>query len=1001
MKPSFALDFRNDAIALLHRSSGGWTEVGRTAFGSPDMDEALSFLRATALEMSPGGLTTKLVIPDDQILYVTLHAPGPDAARRRKQIAAALEGRTPYAVSELVFDWWGKGEDVNVAVIARQTLAEAESFAHGHRFNPVSFVAAPDNGVFQGEPFFGASAVAAEILSPGEKVDRDQDPVRIISREAPAAAVDLSPIEEAAGAASAEPGPAPEPAPEPKPAQPEPEPEPAPILPDPAPEPAPLPGPAPAPVPEKQPEPPIEAPPAADPLPDEAPLEDPYPIAIPGFQEILDQTPEPLLDAVDAAPGAQESAGAVILDAPSGADLADEAPMMLDADDEAAPAAPAPIREASRGFGFLKAFASRRDAAPDEKASRGAETVRPSPALAASLAPPQIPGALRGSAVTATEIAPGVERAVRFTDHSDPDPGLEGDLGGLESEGPAPVSALKAQGAAERPAPARPVGAAPPKPSTAKAPKGKAFSHFVTAPTFGGAKPARPAPATRSTPVPGPAATASSRPTARPAALGRPPLGQPGKPRYMGLILTCILLVLLALVGAWSSILATNQTEGDAATATAAAAPPEFAPPESAPPESAAEIPAPEDEMLADLQDPASFAEDGTVAGPEDVLAENAPTPAEPAPQDGLDTALAAGGTLAGAAPAGDTQDEIFLAALDVAPLTPDPSALAAPGARSDALPAPAMPPPPFGTVYQFDADGRIIPTPEGIATPEGVLLVAGRPAVVPAARPEAVALAAAALSAAQRPAPEAGPGNPSTVETTPEAVAVDETGVADTPAFADPALVGKRPQPRPAELAAPTQSGALEDPALAPGTGSRIAGIRPAPRPAALAAATGSLVDTAAIDAAVQSASLVTDAGVLPGQESAQAPDVSPKPATRPGALAAAVPQDAPAEAEASALVEGDAEPDLDQPMPDLPTSASVAKQATVADAVNLSKVALIGIYGTEGRRYAFVRQPNGRLVKVEVGDKLDGGKVVAIAASELTYQKSGRTIVLTMPRT
>ena len=43
---------------------------------------------------------------------------------------------------------------------------------------------------------------------------------------------------------------------------------------------------------------------------------------------------------------------------------------------------------------------------------------------------------------------------------------------------------------------------------------------------------------------------------------------------------------------------------------------------------------------------------------------------------------------------------------------------------------------PPFGTVYQFDADGRIKPTPEGIITPEGVLLIAGKPKLVPPVRP-------------------------------------------------------------------------------------------------------------------------------------------------------------------------------------------------------------------------------------------------------------------------
>jgi hypothetical protein len=172
MKPAFALDFRDTTVRLLHRTGAGWQEVGQVSLDAPDLTEALGYLRATALGLSPRGISTKLVIPNDQILYTQVHAPGPDAAKRRSQIKAALEGRTPYAVKDLVFDWWGNGPDVQVAVIAKETLAEAEAFAADNRFNPVSFVAAPENGTFKGEPWFGPSSLAPSLLAPGEKVER-------------------------------------------------------------------------------------------------------------------------------------------------------------------------------------------------------------------------------------------------------------------------------------------------------------------------------------------------------------------------------------------------------------------------------------------------------------------------------------------------------------------------------------------------------------------------------------------------------------------------------------------------------------------------------------------------------------------------------------------------------------------------------------------------------------------------------------------------------------
>ena len=45
--------------------------------------------------------------------------------------------------------------------------------------------------------------------------------------------------------------------------------------------------------------------------------------------------------------------------------------------------------------------------------------------------------------------------------------------------------------------------------------------------------------------------------------------------------------------------------------------------------------------------------------------------------------------------------------------------------------------------------------------------------------------------------------------------------------------------------------------------------------------------------------------------------------------------------------------------------------------------------------QRYALVRQSNGRYKKVKVGDKIDGGTVKAITATEVRYQKGGKLVV------
>ena len=80
--------------------------------------------------------------------------------------------------------------------------------------------------------------------------------------------------------------------------------------------------------------------------------------------------------------------------------------------------------------------------------------------------------------------------------------------------------------------------------------------------------------------------------------------------------------------------------------------------------------------------------------------------------------------------------------------------------------------------------------------------------------------------------------------------------------------------------------------------------------------------------------------------------------------------------------------------------SSNFVAAEATIKDAINLRKINVIGIYGSRSNRRALVRMTTGRRVIVEVGDRLDGGRVAAISDSELRYVKGGRNVVLKIPK-
>ncbi len=196
MKPSFALNLTHDGISLLHRAQAGWLSVGDVSLDAPDLVDELVVLRRTASDLEAGGLTTKLVIPDSQILYVEVDAPGPSANERMEQIRAALVGLTPYDLHDLVFDWRSRGDKAQVAVVARDTLFEAEGFAMQYRFNPVSFVALPARGDFEGEPFFGPTRHAASLLTGGETIEPDERRIEILGRSD--AAVEPAPKKPAA-----------------------------------------------------------------------------------------------------------------------------------------------------------------------------------------------------------------------------------------------------------------------------------------------------------------------------------------------------------------------------------------------------------------------------------------------------------------------------------------------------------------------------------------------------------------------------------------------------------------------------------------------------------------------------------------------------------------------------------------------------------------------------------------------------------------------------------
>lgn len=244
------------------------------------------------------------------------------------------------------------------------------------------------------------------------------------------------------------------------------------------------------------------------------------------------------------------------------------------------------------------------------------------------------------------------------------------------------------------------------------------------------------------------------------------------------------------------------------------------------------------------------------------------------------------------------------------------------------------------GVAFDVDENGFVRPTTDGALTPEGATVVAGRPSIVPPTRP-------------------APPEGVETGEATP------------TPEPVNP-LAGFRPRHRPSaqDLEGSTTFGTL--------TREQLAQARPRARP--------------------NSPQALAAAAVAAG-ESPYAIVASAPPSHRPEGFSEAVAKFLAERQNQQASAARRPQQQGNQNAPALPSSANVAEQATIKNAINLGRLNVIGVYGSSSSRRALLRLPSGRYVKVEAGDRVDGGRVASISTNSINYVKGGRAQVLEVP--
>ena len=156
--PRFALSLSFEGIGLEEYAKGASSKIAEAILDRDDFDQRMSELSRKAEAMSCDGLRVALILPNEQIKFVSVACPDDaDPITINEHILRTLDGATPYPMDELRFDHHLANGTLYVAAVALETLNEAEDFAKNYGFSPLSCIARTDANTFPTEVFFGLS----------------------------------------------------------------------------------------------------------------------------------------------------------------------------------------------------------------------------------------------------------------------------------------------------------------------------------------------------------------------------------------------------------------------------------------------------------------------------------------------------------------------------------------------------------------------------------------------------------------------------------------------------------------------------------------------------------------------------------------------------------------------------------------------------------------------------------------------------------------------------
>lgn len=172
-KPTVALDLSNEAISVWHwKGAAGWTAVGNVAPTDPELPAKLADMQRKAGGGAGAKLATAVRIPRTEVMVTRISLSVFEGEAASAQARKVIADMTPYELDDLVYDLGekGAGNMASVAIVARHTLQEAESFARQNGFEPVYFTTHFRDDEFSREPRFALRRPHAAVAAAWPKL---------------------------------------------------------------------------------------------------------------------------------------------------------------------------------------------------------------------------------------------------------------------------------------------------------------------------------------------------------------------------------------------------------------------------------------------------------------------------------------------------------------------------------------------------------------------------------------------------------------------------------------------------------------------------------------------------------------------------------------------------------------------------------------------------------------------------------------------------------------